>query len=132
LPFSDPAHQYRRQLNGANQLPAAHLDLQVPDLDYTRFRHTNITNDSHIATLDDEIFLIFYGHSDKIFVYSTAEMISELERLKPNTIPPTDHLTRQNMVIKRTIETTIPSSVFLRTFQVVCFHARLSGFSCKN
>jgi hypothetical protein len=108
------------------------VNLQVPDLDYKRFYVTNI------AALDDEIFLVFWGHSDKIFVYSTAEMMSELERvdafrrLKPNTVPTTDQLPRQNMVIKMKIEVKLESSAQIVNFQVVCFHARLSGFSCKN
>jgi hypothetical protein len=82
---------------------------------------------SNIAALDDEIFVVFCRHSDKIFVYSTAEMMSELKRadafrrLKPNTVPPTDQLPRRNMVIKRTIQTTSPPNADLSTLEVVFF-----------
>jgi hypothetical protein len=82
---------------------------------------------SNIAALDDKVFVVFRQHSDEIFVYSTAEMMSELKRanafkrLKPNTIPPTDHLPRKKMAIRKIFETNLPSSVKLCTLKVVSF-----------
>ena len=137
LPFSDPAHRYRRQLTGVNYLPTAQLILQVPDVVIDKGQHIYIRD---AAALDDEIFVVFNanGHQDKIFVYSTQEMMSELEqadaclrRLRPITVPPRYRVPTKKMVSRRTIKTTVPPTVHIQELQVT-FYVRCSVFFMYN